>query len=67
VCRASYIDPRVFDAYQTGLVVDQQVLQEALEAEAGELPTHHPLIERAVLDLVDGRDTAPGVENLKAA
>src|SRR3954465_7080218 len=58
VCRASYIDPRIFDAYQGGLVLDQKVIQEALEAEAGELPTHHPRIERAVLDLVDGRDTA---------
>ncbi len=64
VCRASYIDPRVFDAFQSGLVVDQQVIEAALEAEAGELPTHHPLIERAVLDLVDGRETALGVAQL---
>ena len=49
-----------------GLVLDQGVIQEALEAEAGELPTHHPLIERAVLDLVDGRETAPGVEQIAA-
>jgi DNA topoisomerase-1 len=66
VCRASYIDPRVFDAYQTGLVLDEKVIQEALEAEAGELPTHHPLIERAVLDLVEGGDNAPGVERIAA-
>jgi DNA topoisomerase-1 len=66
VCRASYIDPRVFDAYQTGLVLDDKVIQAALEAEAGELPTHHPLIERAVLDLVDGRESASGVEKIAA-
>ena len=66
VCRASYIDPRVFDAFQSGLVLDQSVIQQALEAEAGELPTHHPLIERAVLDLVDGRETASGVEQIAA-
>ena len=42
VCRASYIDPRVFDAFQAGLVIDRGVLDEAVEAEAGELPTHHP-------------------------
>src|SRR4051812_14712791 len=52
VCRASYIDPRVFDAYRGGLVIDQTVLSEALEAEPGELPTHHPRIEQAVLDLL---------------
>ena len=47
-------------------MLDQSVIQDALEAEAGELPTHHPQIERAVLDLVDGRETAPGVEQIAA-
>jgi DNA topoisomerase-1 len=67
VCRASYIDPRVFDAYQGGLVLDKEVIQEALAAEPGTLPTHHPRIERAVLDLIDEREHAPGVERLQAA
>src|SRR3954466_14376587 len=31
VCRASYIDPRVFDAFQAGLVIDRGVLEEAVE------------------------------------
>jgi DNA topoisomerase IB len=66
VCRASYIDPRVFDAYQGGLVLDQKVLGEALDAEPGTLPTHHPRIERAVLDLIDGLEESPRVENLAA-
>ena len=35
------------------------VLEDALEA-GGELPTHHPQIERAVLDLLDEREAAPG-------
>jgi DNA topoisomerase IB len=61
VCRASYIDPRVFDAYRAGLVIDRRVLDAALDAEPGELPTHHPAIEQAVLDLVDERAAAPGV------
>src|SRR6187551_1281185 len=39
VCRASYIDPRVFDAFQGGLVLDHDVISEALEAEPGQLPT----------------------------
>jgi DNA topoisomerase IB len=66
VCRASYIDPRVFDAYQGGLVLDRDVIDEALAAEPGTLPTHHPAIERAVLDLIDEREHAPGVERLAA-
>src|SRR5437764_570923 len=57
VCRASYIDPRIFDAYRAGLVIDRGVLDAALDAEPGELPTHHPAIERAVLDLIDERET----------
>jgi hypothetical protein len=67
VCRASYIDPRVFDAYRGGLVLDQKVIAEALDAEPGDLPTHHPRIERAVLDLIDEREHAPGVEKLPEA
>ena len=66
VCRASYIDPRVFDAFQGGLVLDQDVIQDALAAEPGTLPTHHPRIERAVLDLIDEREHAPGVEKIAA-
>jgi DNA topoisomerase-1 len=66
VCRASYIDPRVFDAFRAGLVIDRGVLDAALDAAPGELPTHHPEIERAVLDLVDEREAAPGVEKLAA-
>jgi DNA topoisomerase IB len=64
VCRASYIDPRIFDAFRAGLVIDRAVLDAALDAEPGELPTHHPAIERAVLDLIDERETAPGVERV---
>ena len=66
VCRASYIDPRIFDAYRGGLVLDQKVIADALDAAPGDLPTHHPRIERAVLDLIDEREHAPGVERLAA-
>jgi DNA topoisomerase IB len=66
VCRASYIDPRIFDAFRSGLVLDQRVINEALEAEAGELPTHHPRIERAVLDLLNENEDSPRLENLAA-
>ncbi len=57
VCRSSYIDPRIFDAYRGGLVLDQQMLAEA--AEPGELLTHHPRIETAVLDLLNEREARP--------
>ena len=58
VCRASYIDPRVFDAYRAGLVLGRP-LREAADAEPGELPTHHRAIEEAVLDLIDERERSP--------
>jgi len=64
VCRASYIDPRIFDAFRGGLVLDHKVISEALDAEPGDLPTHHPRIERAVLDLIDQRESAPGLNAL---
>ena len=66
VCRASYIDPRIFDAYRGGLVLDQDVIHEALDAEPGDLPTHHPQIERAVLDLLNENEDSPRLENLAA-
>jgi DNA topoisomerase I len=66
VCRASYIDPRVFDAYRGGLAIDREVLERAVDGEEGELPIHHREIEEAVLDLLNERERAPGVEKLAA-
>ena len=43
-----------------------KVIADALDAEPGDLPTHHPRIERAVLDLIDEREHAPGVETIAA-
>ena len=64
VCRASYIDPRIFDAYDAGLVLDHQVLLDA--AEPGQLPTQHPEIEAAVLDLLNEKEESPRIEKLAA-
>jgi DNA topoisomerase IB len=64
VCRASYIDPRIFDAYRAGLVLDQRLIAEA--AEPGALPHHHPKIEHAVLDLLNEREESPRLEKLAA-
>jgi DNA topoisomerase-1 len=65
VCRASYIDPRVFDAYEGGLII-RPALEEAGDVPEGELPIHHRAIEEAVLDLIDERSSAPGVERIAA-
>jgi DNA topoisomerase I len=65
VCRASYIDPRVFDAYNAGLVI-RPVLEQAVDTGPGELPIHHRAVEEAVLDLIDERERAPGVERIAA-
>jgi DNA topoisomerase IB len=65
VCRASYIDPRVFDAYRAGLII-RPVLEEAADTAPGELPIHQRAVEEAVLDLIDERVRAPGVERIAA-
>jgi DNA topoisomerase I len=65
VCRASYIDPRVFDAYNSGLII-RPVLEQALDTGPGELPIHHRAVEEAVLDLVDERERSPRLEKLAA-
>jgi DNA topoisomerase-1 len=65
VCRASYIDPRVFDAYRGGLII-RPVLEQAVEGERGELPIHHRAVEEAVLDLINERERSPAIERLAA-
>jgi DNA topoisomerase I len=65
VARASYIDPRVFDAYEGGLII-RPALEQAGNVPEGELTIHHRAVEEAVLDLIDERSSAPGVEQLAA-
>jgi DNA topoisomerase I len=52
VCRASYIDPRVFDAYRAGLVVKPTL--------------EHRELEEAVLDLINERERSPVIEKIAA-
>jgi DNA topoisomerase I len=52
VCRASYIDPRVFDRYRAGLTIAGALDQLGQVGEAGE-PAHQGPIEEAVLDLIE--------------
>jgi DNA topoisomerase-1 len=65
VCRASYIDPRVFDAYRGGLVI-HPALHEAAEGEPGELPIHQRAVEEAVLDLINERERSRALERVAA-
>jgi DNA topoisomerase I len=66
VCRASYIDPRVLDAYDAGLTIRPALERVAAEVRPGQLPIHQPELERAVLDLIGERERAPGVEQVAA-
>jgi DNA topoisomerase IB len=65
VCRASYIDPRVFDAYRGGLVIGRP-LQEAVSGDDGRLPIHHRKLEEAVLDLINERERSRAIERVAA-
>jgi DNA topoisomerase I len=51
VCRSSYIDPRVFDCYDSGTTIRPRVERITRSAEPGEFPDRHK-IEAAVLELL---------------
>jgi DNA topoisomerase I len=62
VCRASYIDPRVFDAYRGGLILDVVRATESGE----DTIVHQRAVEEAVLDLIDERERSPMIERIAA-
>lgn len=64
VCRASYIDPRVFDAYDAGVTIGGVLEELAAELREGELPIHQPAVEEAVIDLVSGAEDSPALEQV---
>ena len=66
VCRASYIDPRVFDAFDARMTIRPALEQVSARLRPGELPIHQPALERAVLDLISERADAAGVERVAA-
>ena len=66
VCRASYIDPRVFDAYRAGLTIRPALERVAARLEPGELALQQPALERAVLDLLNEREESRAVERVAA-
>jgi DNA topoisomerase-1 len=57
VCRASYIDPRIFDRFRSGLDIAGALEQLADVDEFGE-PSHQGAVEAAVLELIE-RERAP--------
>ena len=62
VCRASYIDPRVFDRYLSGWTIFGAI--EALgDVEFGE-PSTQGAIEQAVLDLIEDRRESAALERI---
>jgi DNA topoisomerase IB len=63
VCRASYIDPRVIDAYEGGVIVGPDTIA-AEEREV--LPIHQRSVERAVLRLLEGHEAGAGLEQVAA-
>jgi DNA topoisomerase-1 len=68
VCRASYIDPRVIDAYAGGVVIRPAIEIAEEEMLPGGVPViHHPAVEEATLDLLTGHEAAPGIGRLEAA
>ena len=69
VCRASYIDPRVFDAYQAGLTIAPALERVArADASPASCRSTSPRSRRAVLDLLnEDADSAARSEQLAAA
>ncbi|HEX8053077.1 MAG TPA: hypothetical protein VF517_08790 [Thermoleophilaceae bacterium] len=61
VCRASYIDPRVFDRFDSGLTIGG-VLQEV--ADTNDLDSLHGPVEEAVLDLIAEEESSPAIERV---
>src|SRR3954469_5804653 len=61
VCRASYIDPRVFDRFDGGITVGG--VFERLPDDPADWPEIQRPIEEAILDLIDRRDS-PAIERI---
>lgn len=64
VCRASYIDPRVIDAYEGGVIVGPDAI--AAEQDPEVLTIHQRAVERAVLRLLQGHEAGGGLTQVAA-
>jgi DNA topoisomerase-1 len=61
VCRASYIDPRVFDRFDAGLTIGGALPD---VAETSDMDSLHGPIEDAVLDLIAQSEDSPAIERV---
>jgi DNA topoisomerase IB len=62
VCRASYIDPRVFDRYQDGYTIGGALERLGEDVDLGQ-PSFQGAVEEAVLDLLEDERT-PAIEKV---
>jgi DNA topoisomerase I len=62
VCRASYIDPRVFDRFDAGLTISGVLPRLGDEAD---LASIHGRVEQAVLELIAEDDDSPHIETVE--
>lgn len=65
VCRASYVDPRVIDRYESGVTIAPMV-DRLIDGDFDE-PELQVAFEEAVLDLIEGNTRSPAVEKVAAA
>jgi DNA topoisomerase IB len=63
VCRASYIDPRVFDRYQSGWTIGG-ALEDVDDPSHIARPSVRRIVEEAVLDLITEKNT-PAIDRIK--
>ena len=61
VCRASYIDPRIFDRYDSGLTIGGVLVEVGDE---NDLDSLHGPVEEAVLDLIGEKEHSDAVERV---
>ena len=61
VCRASYIDPRVFDRFDAGLTIGGVLLD---VGETSDIDSLHGPVEDAVLDLIAADEDSPAIERV---
>jgi DNA topoisomerase I len=62
VCRASYIDPRVFDRFDSGLTIGGVL--PVLADDTGVWPEVQGTVEEAVLDLIEGAERSSALERV---
>jgi DNA topoisomerase I len=62
VCRASYIDPRIFDRFDGGLTIGGVLTEMAEDISA---PETQAIVESAVLDLLAGDRASDAVERAR--